>query len=62
MEEPKDKKEQCIICEEKGPLRAQNDFSVQAFLVYVPETKKILTSIFFAKLVSPTICLYSLQI
>ena len=41
---PKKKKEYPLygICDrlwEKGPLSAQNDFSVQAFLVYVPETK-----------------------
>ena len=59
-------RENCtIICDrlrEKGPLSVANDFSVQAFLVYVPETKNSDVKFFLQKLVSPTLCLHSRQI
>ena len=53
------------ICDrlcEKGPLSIANDFLVQAFLVYVPETKNSDVKFFLAKLVSPPLCLHSSQI
>ena len=53
------------ICDwlwENSPLHAQNDFSVQVFLVYVTWNKKFWRQFFFAKLVSPYLCLHSHQI
>ena len=53
------------ICDrtwEKGPLRAQYDFSVQAFLVYLTGKNNTNVNFFGAKLVSPILGLHSRQI
>ena len=53
------------ICDrtwEKGPLRAQYDFSVEAFVVYLTRKNNSNVKFFLAKLVSPNFGLHSHQI